>query len=57
MGEILRRKYIDTEIKLIHVAELELYDIDQICTTPIKLGTELFFFCEVRVKDERRNNH
>lgn len=49
---ILRKKYIDTEIKLIYVEYLSLYEIEQICCVPFRLGDKLFFICEVRKKDE-----
>lgn len=49
---ILRRKFIDTEIKLINIDDLSLYDIEQICCSPIISVDGLFFICEVRKKNE-----
>lgn len=49
---ILTKKFIDSEIKLIHVNNLHYYDILQICCTPIMSERGLCFICEARKKDE-----
>lgn len=49
---ILTKKFVDSEIKFIHVRDLYFYEIVQICCTPIISDGGLFFICEVRKKDE-----
>lgn len=51
-GNILTKKFVDSEIKLLHIRDLYLFEVVQICCTPIISDAGLFFICEVRKKED-----
>lgn len=49
---ILTKKFVDTEIKLIRTKDFYRYEVLQICCTPIAADAGLLFACEVRKKTD-----
>lgn len=49
---ILKKKFVDTDIKLIRTKDFYRYEVLQVCCTPIAADVGLVFVCEVRKKTD-----